>query len=98
MKITEIQNIKFIQIGNIISVQPPNRDGLIISGFEVDFKKDFPDFELDYCACIALSVIKERGKLLFTAVTQKREIDEFITISLKYKTKSKHYKLRFIRL
>lgn len=97
MKITAIQNIYTNPDDNIVSVQPPNKKGLIISAFEVGLQYSFDEYELDHCECIATSVIKRENSLVFTAITQRNEIDEFITISTKKGAKTKHHKIRFIR-
>lgn len=100
MKITEIQNIKNVVNGNYeCLVCPTSSDPLklIISSFEIDFEKKIDSFDVDHCQCIASSIIKEGNSLIFTTVTQRNDIDEFINISIKTANKRNHFKLRFYR-
>ena len=100
IEIIPVQNIEFSIInGNTRVIVPATLDPrkLIVSSFEIKFETEFESYEIDHCECIALSVVKNENTLLFTAVTQRNHINEFITISVKRKGKKRHHKIRFIR-
>lgn len=94
MKIKAITNCE--SENGIISIYS-EKSGIIISGFELEFDFDFGAWEIDHCQCIAASIIKEGRLLIFTTVTQRGGIDEYITISV-FGDKNKHFKIRFVRL
>ena len=100
IEIIPVQNIEVtIQNGNSILIVPKTIDPIkiVVSSFEIKFETNFESYEIDHCECIALSVIKDGNTLLFTTVTQRNSINEFILISVKRKGKRKHQKIRFIR-
>lgn len=100
IEIIPVQNIELsIVNGNTRVIVPGTMDPrkLVVSSFEIKFETNFESYEIDHCECIASSVIKNENTLLFTAVTQRNHINEFITISVKRKGKKRHHKIRFIR-
>lgn len=100
IEVIPVQNIELsIVNGNTRVIVPGTLDPrkLIVSSFEIKFENDFESYEIDHCDCIASSVIKDGNKLLFTVVTQRNQINEFITVSVKRKGKNRHHKIRFIR-
>ena len=100
INITPVQNIELsIENGNSILIVPKTIDPIkiVVSSFEIKFETNFESYEIDHCECIASSVFKNENTLLFTAITQRNHINEFITISVKRKGKRKHQKIRFIR-
>lgn len=94
MRLTAINNIKEIE-NNKVSVF--RKRGMLISSFELEFEDSFDSYEKDHCDCISISIIRDKTKLLITAVTNKNDIDEFITFSIGHKGVRKHHKIQFVR-
>ena len=100
INITPVQNIELsIENGYNRLIVPKTLDPrkLLVSSFELMVDSNFESYEIDHCECIASSIIKNENTLLFTAVTQRNQINEFITVSVKRNGKNRHHKIRFIR-
>lgn len=97
MKVTAVQNVTIEQGKEMIEVITPEKKGLVISSFDVEFVNSFDEYEIDKCDCIALSVLTEQKKMMLTAITQKQGINEIITISTVLNNVRKHNRIKFVR-
>lgn len=100
MTIYPTQNITLVPgEDNTLITQPTAVPAkIVVSAFRAEFGDEVQSYETDHCQCITSSIIIDGLNLLITLVTQRNDIDEFITISVQYRNgKSNIYKIRFIR-
>lgn len=71
--------------------------GIAVSNFTIEFEENILLLDRDHCECIYSIIESVKNELICKLITDKKDVDEFIILTIQVGTKKQILKLKYIK-